>query len=193
MVYTPKILAFAGSARRGSYNKMLVNNAAAGAKADGAKVTLVDLRGFPMPLYDADLEAADGIPASALEFKKLMASNDGFLIASPEYNGFFPPLLKNVIDWASRRVDDEPAYNGFEGKVAAIMAASPGALGGLRALAHLRTLLANMRVMVLPDQKGVPNASNAFDDQGVLTDVRTREAVERMGARLAQTLMKLHG
>ena len=193
MAYRPRILAFAGSTRKASFNKMLVKNALVGAENAGAAVTFVDLKDFPIPLYDADLEAADGIPPHALKFKELMKSNDGFLIASPEYNSYFSPLLKNVIDWASRTVEGEPAYDGFEGKVAAIMAASPGALGGMRALVHLRTLLTNMRVLVLPDQKAVPNAFKVFGKDGVLTDQRTREAVEAIAFKLAHTLTKLNG
>jgi NAD(P)H-dependent FMN reductase len=170
---------------------MLVKNALTGAENAGAKVTFVDLRDFPMPLYDGDLESAEGIPPHALEFKELMKSSDGFLIASPEYNAYFSPLLKNTIDWASRPVDGEPVYSGFEGKVAAIMAASPGALGGIRGLVHLRTLLANLRVLVIPDQTAVPNAFKAFDKEGVLIDYGKRESAEAIAAKLVHTIVKL--
>ena len=82
----PRILAFAGSARTGSYNKMLVKIAAAGAEKAGAIVTYIDLREFPMPIYDADLEVAEGVPANAVEFKKFLTTHTGLLIASPENN-----------------------------------------------------------------------------------------------------------
>jgi NAD(P)H-dependent FMN reductase len=193
MVYVPKILAFAGSARGASFNKMLVKNALLGAERAGATVTFVDMRDFPLPLYDADLEAAEGIPQPALAFKALMKSNDGFLISSPEYNSSLSPLIKNVIDWTSRPVQGEPAYSGFEGKIAAVMAASTGALGGIRALAHLRALLANMRVFVIPDQKAVPNAAEVFDKDGSMTDQKTRKAVQEIAAKLAYMIAKLNG
>ena len=97
-----KILAFASSARADSLNKKLVAIAAQGAREAGADVTVVDLADYPMPLFDEDLEAQQGMPDTARAFKHLLMEHDGFLIASPEYNSAFSPLLKNAIDWASR-------------------------------------------------------------------------------------------
>jgi NAD(P)H-dependent FMN reductase len=192
MSYQPKILAFAGSARKGSFNKMLVKIAVAGAEGAGAKVTYVDLRDFPMPVYDADLEAAQGLPENTRRFKSLLREHDGLLIASPENNSAISALLKNVIDWASRRLPGEPPYAGFEGKVAAIVAASTGALGGVRGLMHLRAILEAMRVMVLPDQKTIAKAADAFSTDGSLKDQASHETVERIGARLAEITARLH-
>jgi NAD(P)H-dependent FMN reductase len=128
MTNTPKILAFAGSTREASYNKKLVKIAAEGARAAGAEVTYVDLRDLPMPLFDEDLEAKEGLPENVLKFKELMMAHQGFLITSPEYNGSITPLLKNAIDWASRPLPEEPpfALSCFRDKVAALMSASPG-------------------------------------------------------------------
>lgn len=95
---TPKILAFAGSTRTDSFNKKLVRIAAQGATAAGADATFVDLRDFPLPLFDEDLEARDGLPATARQFKDLLLAHDGLLIASPEYNSSFTAVLKNAID-----------------------------------------------------------------------------------------------
>jgi NAD(P)H-dependent FMN reductase len=189
----PRILAFAGSAREGSFNKMLVRIAAAGAERAGAVVTFIDLYDLPMPLYDADLESANGIPANAIKFKSLLKENDGLLIASPENNSTISALLKNVIDWASRAAPGDPPLAGFDGKVAAVIAASTGALGGIRGLAQLRALLENIRVMVIPDQKAIPKARDAFATDGSLKDKAAQEAVEKIGARLAEVLAKLHG
>jgi NAD(P)H-dependent FMN reductase len=189
----PRILAFAGSAREGSFNKMLVRIAAAGAERAGAVVTFIDLYDLPMPLYDADLESAKGIPANAMKFKSLLKENDGLLIASPENNSTISALLKNVIDWASRAAPGDPPLAGFDGKVAAVIAASTGALGGIRGLAQLRALLENIRVMVIPDQKAIPKARDAFATDGSLKDKAAQEAVEMIGARLAEVLAKLHG
>lgn len=97
-----KILALAGSARIESFNKKLVKIAAAGAADAGAEVTLIDLLDYPMPLFNEDLEAKDGLPESVLQFKALLKSHQGLLLACPEYNGSITPLLKNAIDWASR-------------------------------------------------------------------------------------------
>ena len=92
-----KILAFASSARRESFNKKLVRVAAQAAREAGAEVTLLDLAELPLPLFDQDLEAAEGLPENARQLKALMAEHDGFLISSPEYNSSITPLLKNAI------------------------------------------------------------------------------------------------
>jgi NAD(P)H-dependent FMN reductase len=144
-----------------------------------------------MPLYDADFETANGVPDNAVQFKTLMIENDGLLIASPEHNGTISALLKNVIDWASRRVGDEPPFAAFSDKVAAIVSASPGDLGGLRGLMQLRYLLENMRVMVLPEQKTIARAHEAFAPDGSLNDKKTQEIIEGIGAKLAGMLTRL--
>ena len=118
-----RIIAFSGSARKGSFNQKLVALAAAGASAAGADVTTITLADYPIPLFDQDLEADEGMPQAAHNFKQLLVGCDGFLIASPEYNSSFSPLLKNAIDWASRsESSDEPPLAAFSGKTAAIMA-----------------------------------------------------------------------
>jgi len=189
---TPKILAFAGSARRDSFNRKLASVAVRGAEEAGAEVTLVNLGDFDMPIYDGDLEESDGIPEGALSFKKLLLEHDGLLIASPEYNSSISPLLKNAIDWASRaESDDEPALAAYRGKVAAIMSASPGGLGGLRGLVVLRMLLENIGVMVLPKQRAISGAFDAFDDAGDLKDERERKGIHGLAAELVTTVGKL--
>ena len=122
-------------------------------------MTLLDLRDYPMPLYDGDLEEASGIPEPARRFKQVLIEHDGFLIASPEYNSSISPALKNAIDWASRPVPGEPALVAYQGKTAGLMAASPGALGGLRGLVHVRAILGNIGVLVIPEQIAVSSAS----------------------------------
>lgn len=188
----PKILAFAGSARADSYNKKLVRAAAAGARAAGAQCTVVDLRDYPMPIYDGDLEEADGLPAAALELRELFSTHQGLLIASPEYNSSISALLKNTIDWVTRSPERTADLSGFNGKVAAIMAASPGALGGLRGLVTLRSLLGNIGVFVLPTQVTVAAAHDAFAADGSLKDERLRTRVERLGRETAEIVAKLH-
>lgn len=191
MTNAPKILAFAGSAREASYNKKLVKIAAEGAKAAGAEVTYLDLRDLPMPIYDEDLEAKEGIPENARKFKELLMAHQGLLIASPEYNSSITALLKNVIDWASRPLPEEPMLACFMDKVAAIMSASPGALGGLRGLVHVRSILSNINVLVLPEQKAIPKAFEAFSEDGKLKDPKQQEGVEQLGGKLANILAKI--
>jgi NAD(P)H-dependent FMN reductase len=191
MADSPKILAFAGSTRTNSYNKTLVKIAATGARAVGAEVTFLDLRDLPMPLYDEDLEAAEGIPANALRFKEIMVAHQGLLIASPEYNSSISGVLKNAIDWASRPLPGEPSLAAFTDKVAAIMSASPGGLGGLRGLVHVRSILSNIRVLVIPDQIAIVKAHEAFNPDGSLKDSQQQTSVEQLGAKVAHFLKKL--
>lgn len=191
MADSPKILAFAGSTRTNSYNKTLVKIATTGARAVGAEVTFLDLRDLPMPLYDEDLEAAEGIPANALEFKEMMVAHQGLLIASPEYNSSISGVLKNAIDWASRPLPGEPSLAAFTDKVAAIMSASPGSLGGLRGLFHVRSILSNIRVLVIPDQIAIVKAHEAFNADGSLKDSQQQTSVEQLGAKVAHLLKKL--
>ncbi|MCW5315443.1 NADPH-dependent FMN reductase [Nostoc sp. KVJ3] len=191
MASTPKILAFAGSTRIDSYNKKLVKIAADGAKAAGAEVTYIDLRDLPLPLFDEDLEAQEGLPANARTFKDFLISHQGLLIASPEYNSSLTAVLKNAIDWASRPAPNEAPLAAFAGKVASIMSASPGALGGLRGLVHLRSILGNIKVLVLPDQIAVPKAYEAFNADGTLKDPKQKESIEKLGNDLAKMLRSL--
>ena len=186
-----RILAFAGSARRESFNKRLVAVAAAGAREAGAEVTVLDLADLPLPLFDQDLEAAEGLPENARRLKRLMVEHDGLLISSPEYNSSITPLLKNAIDWASRREEGEERLVAYAGKAAALMSASPGRLGGLRGLVHVRAILGNLGVLVLPEQQAVGGALEAFNDDGTLADPKAQAAVTALGSRLAEVLAKL--
>jgi NAD(P)H-dependent FMN reductase len=187
------VLAFSGSLRSGSFNRSLVAVAAGGAREAGASVTELDIRDYPLPVYDADLEKAEGLPANARALKELFKSHGGLLISSPEYNSSLSAALKNVIDWVSRTIEGEAPLECFDGKVAGLMAASPGALGGLRGLVHLRAILGNIRVIVLPQQKAIAKAHEAFDDEGRLRDEADRQAVEGIGSAVARAVERLAG
>lgn len=167
----PKLLFLSGSTRKDSLNIKLANLAAKMAKDAGADVTLIDLKDFDMPIYNGDLESENGLPESAKKLKKLFAEYDGFFIASPEYNSSFSPLLKNSLDWISRKEnDEEEALIAYKGKVAAIGAASPSWRGGLRGLVPLRMMLSNIGVFVTPTQTIISAAHKAFNDDGTLKD-----------------------
>lgn len=147
---------------------------------------------YPMPIFNQDFESEKGMPQPARDFKNLLIPHDGFLIASPEYNSAFSPLLKNVIDWASRsESENEPSLVAYRGKVAAIMSASPGGLGGLRGLVFLRMLLNNIGIIVLPNQTAIPQAYKAFKSDGTLADKEQKESVLKLGMDLTQTLARL--
>lgn len=192
MSHPPRILAFAGSTRQESFNKRLVAVAAAGAEAAGATCTLIDLRDYPLPIYDADLESRDGLPKNAVALKDAFVSHQGLLIASPEYNGSISALLKNTIDWVSRSMDGGPDLSPFRDKLAVIMAATPGPLGGVRGLAVLRALLGNIGCTVMADQLTIRHAHEAFTTDGGFSDAKQRARAEALGRQLAQWLLRLH-
>jgi chromate reductase len=187
---TPKVLAFAGSLRTDSFNKKLIRIGAEGARAAGAEVTLIDLRDFPMPVYDGDLEAA-GMPETVLQLKKLFLDHQGLLIASPEYNGSIPGTLKNAIDWVSRVAPGERPLASYADKVAALLSASPGAAGGMRALVHLRASLTHINVLLIPQQVSVSKAHEAFNPDGSLKDAKQQAAVHNVAKKLVETIAKL--
>lgn len=184
----PRVLVFAGSTRLGSLNRKLARVAAAALERQGLEVTLADLRDYPMPIYDGDLEASAGMPEAARAFKTLMRTHDGLAIASPEYNGSFAALLKNAIDWATRPEPGEPRLAAFQGKKAAIFSASPGPRGGQRGLRHVRELLEMLHVEVIPTQLTVGTAAEAFDGEGKLQRAEDRAALDRLAEELARAL-----
>lgn len=187
----PRILAFSGSTRRESFNGKLIKIAVAGAEAAGAKVTLIDLAEYPLPLFNQDLEAEKGLPAEAVALKKLFLEHGGLLMSCPEYNSSVTPLWKNTIDWVSRQTAGEGPLASYKGKVATIMSASPGRLGGLRGLVHVRSILANIGVVVLPDQIAIAEAHNNFTADGKHQDTKMHESIEKLGRGLAEFLKKL--
>ena len=189
---TPRILAFGGSLRRDSHNQKLAAIAAQGAREAGAEVSLIALRHFPMPVFDEDLEKASGLPEHAKRLKALFRRHDGLIISAPEYNSSITAALKNALDWVSRaESDDEPPLSAFAGKSAILCAASPGALGGLRGLVHVRAILGNIGVTVLPDQVAVGKAYEAFAADGSLTDAKQAAKVKGLGTQLARHLAKM--
>jgi len=191
MTDTLRILAFAGSARRDSWNRRLVGVSADGARHAGAEVTLLEMRDYAMPLFDEDTESEHGMPAAARAFKQQLEAHQGFLIACPEYNSSITPLLKNAIDWASRAAPGEAPLAAFRGKAATLMSASPGALGGLRGLVTVRSILGNIGVLVLPGQLAVGRAHEAFGTDGRLKDVRQQEACLALGSELVSMVRRL--
>jgi len=191
MVNKAKILCFAGSTRSQSVNKKLVKVAMHAAQEAGAEVTYIDLKDLPMPLYDGDLEAEQGLPENAKKLKELLKSHDAMLISCPEYNSSITPVLKNAIDWASRPHEGEKPLACFTGKVAGLMAASPGALGGLRGLVTVRSILGNIGVIVIPDQVAVPQAMQAFDQSDDLVDAKQKASVQKIGTRVAEVAASL--
>lgn len=180
---TARILVFAGSVRRASYNKTLARLAAEHCRRLGAETIFIDLADYPMPLYDGDLETASGPPENAFRLQEMIARQDGLLIASPEYNNSLPALLKNTLDWVSRTSRVRGA-NPFDGKVAGLLSASPGGLGGMRGLDHVRRVLDTVGMLVLPGVVAIPRADSAFDAEGRLLDAASDERLRALCGKL---------
>jgi len=157
------VLLFAGSTRKDSYNKKLIAEAAAIVQKMGAKATLIDLKDYPMPFYDGDLEAESGMPEMAKRLQKLMIASDVIIISSPEYNSSIPAVLKNAIDWTSRAETGGSSRIAYKDKKFMLLSVSPGSGGGKRALVHLRAIIEAIGGTVMQKQLSVPHASKAFD------------------------------
>lgn len=179
-----KVLGFCGSVRRGSWNEKLLQVVAGAVRGAGAEVTLVNLGAFDMPMFDEDTERAGGLPNGVVRFRQLLKSHQAFLIASPEYNSSFSPLLKNAIDWASRPAAGEKPLECFVGKVAALVSASPGYYGGYRGLQQVRYVLGNIGCIALPDMFALPRAHEAFTETGDLKDPKQAEMAGNLGRSL---------
>lgn len=187
-----KVLALCGSSRRDSLNQKLLNIAALGAVDAGAQVSLIRWPDFPLPIYDGDSEAEHGLPERVRALKALLAAHHALLVATPEYNGGYPALLKNALDWASRPSEsDSTGLEVFAGKVAAVVSASPGVLGGMRAQIALQISLNKLGLLVIPNSFVLGLAHQAFDGLRRLKDGNANENVRGVGAALVRTAIAL--
>ncbi|MCB0318223.1 MAG: NAD(P)H-dependent oxidoreductase [Bdellovibrionales bacterium] len=186
-----KLLAFCGSLRKDSLNKKLVQQASQAAIEAGAEVKFFDIGEYSLPLYNQEIEDSNGLPENARQIKKLMIESDGFIIASPEYNSSISAPLKNLIDWASRKEGDEESLVAFKEKTALLLAASPGALGGLRGLVHLRSILSNLGMLLLPDQYALSKAHEAFNESAELVSSEVREKLVVLTKKLISLTSRL--
>lgn len=184
----PTILAFAGSARRDSFNRRLLPSAVEGAKRAGAEVTLIELADFPLPLFNQDEEAEKGLPPNARKLKELFKAHAGLLLACPEYNSSITPLLKNTLDWVSRQDGAESGGVPYRNKVAGLLSASAGRWGGMRGLRHVREILTTLNCIVLPEQYCLSAADKAFDAEGRFLDDKSRAGAAAVGEKLAKAV-----
>ncbi len=188
MATMPRVLAFAASARRESLNRKFLALAVRAAREAGGEVTLLDLNDFSLPLYHGDLEDSQGLPADAVRLVRLVREHHALLVASPEYNSMVTPLLKNTVDWCTRA-----ETNPFEGKVVAVLSASPGMYGGVRSLQMAQQLFLKLGCHVVPGQCVLPHADRAFDPQGNPADPRTPKAASALAEALVLTAARLMG
>ncbi len=189
---TPKILAFAGSTRKNSFNKRLAKVALHAAEKMGAKTTFIDLLDYDMPLYSDDLLKKHGMPDSVIAFKEMLKSHNGFFIASPEYNGSLTGTLKNAIDWATIKGEGEDRMACWNGKIAGLLSASPGGLGGIRGLHHLRTILAGIGTFVLPNHLAVGNSTTNLQNDTHITDEKLQQQVDTLATEIVRVVRGLH-
>lgn len=185
----PIIVAFAGSNRQGSLNRAALSLAEAGARQAGAQVLSINLRDYPMPLYDAEFHQANGVPESVRQMRELLRPAAAMLVASPEYNSSITPLLKNTIDWLSQSVADGAGAGGgrmpFDGKVVGLLGASVGGFGAIRALPHVSFIFSNLGSIVLP-VVAVPSADKLFHADGSIANERQARGLEDLGVRVAK-------
>lgn len=187
MSQTVRIAVISGSLRKGSYNTKLVRFVAGKLRAGGAEIDEISLLNLDLPMMNEDLEREQGHPASVVDLKKRLIAADALLIASPEYNGSLSGALKNAIDWASRPREGEAPLACFKGKAGGLLAASPGKLGGLRGLRHLRLILNQIGTVVHPTEFALASAHEAFDDAGNIKD----EGAAKMAVGVGEATVKL--
>lgn len=190
MSNTPRILAFAGSTRRDSSNKKLARAAAHAAVAAHASVTWIDLRDYPLPLFDADLEA-QGLPPAMLRLRALFAQHDALIVASPEYNGFFPPVLKNALDWLSRPALGQERHAVFLERPVLLLSAVAGRSGGVSGLDTLRRQFLHLKARPHAEQFILPLAAGGFDEHNRLSDPAHSAALADIVAGFTHSLQVL--
>ena len=148
----------------------------------------IDLADLDLPMFSEDIE---GLPASVVELKDWMIACDAFIVASPEYNGSMSGALKNAIDWASVGRDGDEPLACFKGKVSGLLASSPGAIGGLQGLVHVRQVLMRLQMMVVPAQYALGGGHEAFDDAGDMKDAKKAEMAVNVGQEMARVCRAL--
>jgi len=182
-----RILAMCGSVRVGSVNQKLLNVAVQGALAAGAEVTAVSLRDYPLPFYDSDLEKELGVPEHARRLQALFSEHDALLVASPDYNGGYPALLKNTIDWMSRPIAQVRSGMAlFANTPAAVISASPGPMGGIRSMLAMRGVLEKLGALVIPQSFTLGQAYQAFGENNQLSDEVVAGEVKAVGEALVK-------
>ncbi len=186
-----RILVIPGATRTDAFSKKLARAASKLVEQAGSVPTLIDLRDYAMPLYDGDLETKEGLPEGTVRLRGVMKQHDALLFATPEYNSSIPAVLKNTIDWLSRPYAAERGVSVFDNKVAALLSSSPGALGGLRGLVHLRQILMNLGVLVITEQFALGSAGSAFSPDGSLVDAKQSATVQKIAQRLAHVATRL--
>ncbi|HAC09282.1 MAG TPA: NADPH-dependent FMN reductase [Phycisphaerales bacterium] len=189
-----RILGIAGSTRQDSLNRRLVHVALSGAESTGAEIEHLDLRELEIPLYDEIEEGNHGMPDGVRRLRETLKRSHGIVIASPEYNGSMTAVLKNAIDWTTRpdpESPEDPPLVAWRGKVAGLLSTSPGGLGGIRGLVHIRAVLSHVGSHVVPQEAAIPFGHGAFHDDGSILDEKRHALVESVGHAVATLAARL--
>lgn len=189
-----KILVFAGSVRSGSFNGQLAQAAMKQLAESGADVTHISLADYPLPIFDEDLKNDKGLPEEVVKLARLFQAHDGAFIACPEYNSSITPILKNVLDWVSvAKLDGNVPIKPYQGLVVALGSASQGALGGVRGLYHVRSVLMNVGAQIVSEQCAISGAKQAFGDDGMPIDERQRNLLNNACRSLLEQVTEGRG
>lgn len=189
-----KILVFAGSVRSGSFNGQLAQAAMKQLAESGAEVTHISLADYPLPIFDEDLKNDKGLPEEVVKLARMFQAHDGAFIACPEYNSSITPILKNVLDWVSvAKLDGNVPIKPYQGLVVALGSASQGALGGVRGLYHVRSVLMNVGAQIVSEQCAISGAKQAFGDDGMPIDERQRNLLNNACRSLLEQVTEGRG
>jgi NAD(P)H-dependent FMN reductase len=189
-----KVLALCGSTRRESLNRKLLEVAARGVYENDGEITFLSPGDYRLPLYEGDFEGEHGVPDDVRNLQRLFAEHDALLVASPEHNGGYTASLKNMIDWISRPLETgEPGVRLFAAKVAAVVSASPGPMGGLRSMLGMRAVLEKLGALVIPQGFSLGAAHLAFAEDGRLSDNKADAEIRLVGARLVEVTRQTSG
>lgn len=180
-----KIIIIPGSARSGSFNRKLATTIGMEMEAQGGSSTVINLADYPMPILNEDEEASSGAPENAKKLAALISEHQGVVLVHPEYNSTISPLMKNTLDWLSRDV----GLKVYQKRVFALVACSPGSLGGIRVLSHARDFLVSVGADALTPQLAVSNAESAFAEDGSLTNERAQKLLKT----LCETMIRRAG
>lgn len=184
----PRILAFAGSTRKESFNRKLLAVAVELARQADLDVEHIELADYPLPLMDEDLEAERGQPENATALRRMMLDADALMLACPEYNSSITPLMKNVIDWCSRKESGGGDLSPYNDKKALLLGASPGRRGAKRSVETVRSILGNIGVEVFDKEFTLPGAGDAFDHLGQLRDVEMVDALKAIVKAFSESI-----
>jgi len=174
----PNVVCITGSVVSGCYISRFVGHCADQLREAGCEVEEVLAWDFDLPVFTFPLERDSGMPEAARRAHEIFSAADGLIVGSPEINGSTTGVLKNLLDWASRPIDDEEQIGeAFLGLPTAVISASKHLHAGLRGADHLKHILSSLGCVLLPEQAAVPFAQLHFAgaEDAVLSDLRTYE------------------